>query len=103
MGRKIVFFELNEVPYRVVDDFCERRPDSALARLLPRSAQYETRCEDEGKLQPWVTWPSVHRGVNNIRHGLAHLGQSNQDFVRSFRSQKLRRGNACSIRNPGHP
>jgi hypothetical protein len=71
--RKLVLFELNEVPYRVVDDFVATRPGSALGRLLPRSRQFVTLAPDRGKLQPWITWPTLHRGIEE--HRLAHLGQ----------------------------
>jgi hypothetical protein len=76
MPRKVILFELNEVPWQIMDEFCQRRPDSTLARVLLSSAQYETVTADEGKLQPWKTWPSVHRGVADTHHKLAHLGQS---------------------------
>src|SRR6516164_8196265 len=61
--QKVIFFELNEVPFRILDEFCRWRPDSNLAKLLPRCTQFETVTEDEGHLSPWVTWPSLHRGI----------------------------------------
>jgi len=42
MGRKVILFELNEVPYRIVDEFCAWRPRSSFARTLPACRQYET-------------------------------------------------------------
>ena len=75
MTRKIVLFELNEVPWRIVDDHVARRPDGALASMLRRSAQYETVAADKGHLSPWKTWPSVHRGVPDERHLIGDLGQ----------------------------
>jgi len=71
---KIVLFELNEVPFRVLDDFVKRRPQSAVARLLPRSAQFRTQTQDR-LLSPWVTWPSLHRGAYDVDHGIQHFGQ----------------------------
>ena len=68
MTRKIVLFELNEVPWCIVDDQVARRPDGALASMLRRSAQYETVAADQGHLSPWRTWPSVHRGVPDGVH-----------------------------------
>ena len=75
MTRKIVLFELNEVPWCIVDDQVARRPDGALASMLRRSAQYETVAADQGHLSPWRTWPSVHRGVPDERHLIGDLGQ----------------------------
>ncbi len=75
MARKVILFELNEVPYGIIDDFCRREPDSFLARALPRCRQYTTEAADELQLDPWITWPTVHRGVADIDHGILHLGQ----------------------------
>lgn len=79
MNRKIILFELNEVPFRVFDDYCLARPDSALAGLAKSSLQYETISEDVTHLSPWITWPSLHRGVNDEKHGIKHLGQDLQN------------------------
>jgi hypothetical protein len=75
VDRKIVLFEINEVPYRVLDDYCKRHPSSALARQLPLCAQYESWSDDEIELSPWITWPTLHRGVTFARHGIQHFGQ----------------------------
>ncbi len=74
MGRKIILFELNEVPYRVIDLFVRENPASTLARILPRCRQYETRAEDR-VLSPWVTWPTLHRGVTDGQHHIQHFGE----------------------------
>lgn len=76
MGRKIVLFELNEVPGRIFDEFCRWHPDSQLATKLAQCRRYETLAEDVGHLSPWITWPSLHRGVNNEQHRLSDFGQS---------------------------
>jgi len=75
MGRKVILFELNEVPYRIVDEFCAWRPRSSFARTLPACRQYETYAEDRSALSPWKTWPSVHRGVNDEKHLIHDFGQ----------------------------
>ncbi len=76
----VLAYELNEVPWRVLDDHVARRPDGALARPLAEGATSTTRTADEGHLSPWVTWPTLHRGVPNTRHGIAHLGQDPATF-----------------------
>jgi len=73
--RKIVFFELNEVPFSIIDYYVNKYPTSTLARLLPIMSQYETVSEDEGHLSPWITWPTVHRGVTNARHHIKDFGE----------------------------
>lgn len=71
----VVVFELNEVPWRIIDWWVADHPDSAIAELLPRSSQWTSVSPDEGHLSPWVTWPTVHRGVPNTVHGIGHFGQ----------------------------
>jgi len=71
---KIVLFELNEVPWRVIDDHVEAHPESPLARILPRAARYETIAEDTS-LSPWITWPTLHRGVADEEHTITDFGQ----------------------------
>jgi hypothetical protein len=72
---RIVLLELNEVPYQVLDAYCERRPQSILAQVLARSDQYRTLAEDQLALDPWVSWATLHRGVTDKSHGILHLGQ----------------------------
>jgi len=81
VGRKIILFELNEVPVRIFEHFCRAHPESELARRIPECLKYETYTEDKGWLEPWITWPTLHRGVANGRHGIADFGQdiSEQD------------------------
>lgn len=82
-GRKIIFFELNEVPYRIAEEYCRWRPTSNFARVFPRLRKYVTYAEDS-KLSPWITWPSLHRGVSDAAHGIRYFGedlrQRDQEF-----------------------
>ncbi len=71
----VVVFELNEVPWRIIDWWVADHPDSAIAQLLQVSSQQTSVSPDEGHLSPWVTWPTVHRGVPNTVHGIGHFGQ----------------------------
>jgi hypothetical protein len=74
MVKKIILFELNEVPWRVIDDFVHAQPTSCLAWLLPRLQTFETYAEDTA-LSPWITWPTLHRGVSDEHHTIADFGQ----------------------------
>jgi hypothetical protein len=76
LNRKVILFEMNEVPYRIIDDFVSRRPESNLAKLMVRSRQFDTVCEDQVELDPWISWPTLHRGVIDEQHRIRHLGQS---------------------------
>ncbi|CAN5456686.1 hypothetical protein BH10PSE12_BH10PSE12_29850 [soil metagenome] len=81
---RTIFFELNEVPWKIIHWFIERHPQSAFATLSKSGSNYETHAADSGELHPWITWPTLHRGVSNDVHGISHLGQdlreSNRDF-----------------------
>jgi hypothetical protein len=84
MDKKIILFELNEVPLRVIDQFCHWSPQSALARRLGDCHQYETYTEDVGHLSPWTTWPTLHRGVPDSRHLIANFGQDMRAVNKEF-------------------
>ena len=72
---KIIFYELNEVPWQVIDYFIKEHPKSTLADILQNSLQYTTHTKDSGELHPWSTWPSVHRGIYNDMHQIRFLNQ----------------------------
>jgi hypothetical protein len=72
---KVILFELNEVPYKVIHHFCKLYPESNLAKVLKKGRKYETYAEDQGHLSPWITWPTVHRGVTNNKHFISDFGQ----------------------------
>jgi hypothetical protein len=105
--RKIILLEANEVPFRILDDYVRRRPGSAVAGMLSRGSQRISRTADEA-LSPWVTWPTLHRGVADDRHGLRHFGQDlrqvDADYPpvwRILRDQGIRTGVFGSLHS--HP
>jgi hypothetical protein len=72
---KILVYELNEVPWRVIDRYLSNRRFTNLGRLLQTATQLTTRTTDSGELHPWSTWPTMHRGVNNDVHGIRFINQ----------------------------
>lgn len=86
MQKKIILFELNEVPLKVINFFIKARPQSALAKIFPQSTIYETYTEDGGHLSPWVTWPTFHRGVSNHQHCISDFGQPLDEVDKQFPS-----------------
>jgi hypothetical protein len=80
----VVLFELNEVPWQILDDYVDERPTSAMAGILARSRCFTSIAADEGHLSPWTTWPTLHRGVNDQRHMIASLGQERRDADRDY-------------------
>ena len=76
MTSKVILYELNEVPWPVVNTFVEKSPTSTLAQILKESLHYETHTKDSGELHPWTTWPTMHRGVYNDTHDIRFLNQT---------------------------
>ena len=71
----VILYELNEVPWRVVDWYTRERPQCALASVLRSAETFTTVTFDEGELQPWITWPTLHRSVYNRTHGIRYINQ----------------------------
>ncbi|MBO1255349.1 hypothetical protein J3L16_06590 [Alteromonas sp. 5E99-2] len=71
----VIVYELNEIPQKVFDFYALSHPNSAFAKLRQQSALFQTHTADVGSLSPWVTWPTMHRGVSNIEHEISDLGQ----------------------------
>ena len=71
----IIVYELNEVPRRLFDFYADAFPSSAFAQLRKHSHLFETLTADVGGLSPWITWPTMHRGVSNVEHEISELGQ----------------------------
>ncbi|MFN0096911.1 MAG: hypothetical protein ACKVVT_19300, partial [Dehalococcoidia bacterium] len=84
MPRKIILVELNEVPFTVYDRFVVQAPASAVAKVFARSRHYVTVAAEAHQLDPWITWPTFHRGVNDERHGIYHLGQNLEQADRDY-------------------
>jgi hypothetical protein len=110
MDRKLILLELNEVPYRVIDTYCQQHPKAALAKMLSVSKQYKTVTEDRLVLDPWVSWPTLHRGVNDEVHNILHLGQVVSETDKKFppiwrllKNQGLRVGVFGSLHSSTRP
>ena len=82
--RAFVLFELNEVPLRVVRYFAAPRPGSAFAKILGTGMRWDTLTPDQGHLSPWITWPTLHRGVSSSDHHIVALGQDVVEADRHF-------------------
>jgi len=80
-NRDVILYELNEVPWEVVDYYVQRRPESNLAALITGGHSLTTIHEDSEKLQglqPWRTWPSLH--TSSYDHNSFDLGQDPATF-----------------------
>jgi len=83
-GRKAVLYKLNEVPLRILDRLASARPHSAFSTLLRDGKTYQTVTEDAGHLRPWITWPTLHRGVTTQQHEIYGFGQELKEIDREF-------------------
>ncbi|TGN39934.1 hypothetical protein [Marinobacter confluentis] len=72
---KILVYELNEVPWRVVDLYLQHRPEAFLHSFMKNASCLTTRTVDSGELHPWSTWPTMHRGVSNDKHEIRYINQ----------------------------
>lgn len=83
---KIILFELNEVPLKIVDYYINMRPNSWLANNYDRLKKFETYTENGGHLSPWNTWPTLHRGVTNEKHFISDFNQNLTEVDKEFPS-----------------
>jgi hypothetical protein len=78
--RPILVLEMNEIPWRLVDAYLAEGRCPNLRKFLSSSTTHTTLAVDSGELSPWVTWPSLHRGMSNEEHNVRNLGQDPQTF-----------------------
>ncbi|KAA0098138.1 hypothetical protein CIW49_15915 [Mycolicibacterium sp. P1-18] len=76
--RDLILYELNEVPWSIVDYFVEKRPHSNLAALLDGGLSVTTVNTGPETLTPWRTWPSLHNSMYD--HNSFDLGQDPTTF-----------------------
>ena len=94
----ILLLEINEIPWRLIDRYVERPELGNIRRFLEQAHQFTTIAVDTGELSPWVTWPTLHRGMNNERHGIKNLGQDPTTFRGKPIWEEIReRGGAIGI------
>ena len=83
---KILIYELNEVPRRLLELYIAKYPNSAFAVFKKEGLVLDTFTKDDGELHPWSTWPTVHRGVYNFDHNIRFI---NQDLSKSKRFKPI--------------
>jgi hypothetical protein len=78
--RRVILYELNEVPWAVIDSYVASRPHSNLASILTKSQSFTTMIDDPTPLQPWRTWPTVHTSQLATDHKSFDLAQDPKTF-----------------------
>lgn len=74
-ARSVILYELNEVPWRVVDLYTADRPSSTLASLIASGLSLTTENHDPVPLQPRRTWQTFHASMYTDDHNSFDLGQ----------------------------
>ncbi len=74
--RKVLLLEFNELTWTILDPLIERGllPNFARLRREGASAAPEAN-ERPPHLDPWISWVTLHTGVDRLTHGAAVLGQ----------------------------
>ena len=82
--KKLLLYELNEVPKRILELYVKKYPSSSFATLLKNGVLINTYTFDEEELHPWSTWPTVHRGVTNKLHNIRFINQDLKFWKKFF-------------------
>ena len=72
-NKQIIFIELNEVPKQLIERY--KKKSKRFSELIENFKLIETFATDKVHLSPWITWPTVHRGVDFDNHKIQNLGQ----------------------------
>jgi hypothetical protein len=78
-----MLIEANEVPNIVFDAYAEKHAPR-FAELLAKADRYTTVTPDRIQLDPWIAWPTLHRGVNDETHGILRLGQDTSHADKNY-------------------
>lgn len=75
-NKKLIVFEINEVPNRVIDAYIQENPNSNWASVTSRSARFVAATPDQIQLHPKLSWQTFHRGVPDHEHGFVEYNQT---------------------------
>ena len=75
MVTKLIIYELNELPRRLLEYYVNINPNSNFKKLKIIGKDLNTFTTDKGELHPWTTWPTFYRGVDNSQHKITSLNQ----------------------------
>jgi hypothetical protein len=76
----VLLYELNEVPWPIIDHYLTHRPGSVLASALERAQCLTSINDDSAMLSPWRAWPTFHTGLYTKDHNSWALGQDSETF-----------------------
>tara|TARA_Y100000589_G_C27192947_1_gene645563 strand:+ start:427 stop:1815 length:1389 start_codon:yes stop_codon:yes gene_type:complete len=82
--KKLLIYELNELPKDLLLDYIRLKPNSTLSDLYKEGTLKITETKDQGELHPWSTWPTFYRGVNNNLHKIQFINQDKTFAEKNF-------------------
>jgi len=101
---KLIVFELNEVPYKVIEDFANTNPNSQWSKVMKKGARFNVMNDDSGHLHPKISWQTFHRGVIDKVHKIFEFNQNEPEtferyptFIDILRKQGVKVGCGASI------
>jgi len=78
MSLKLLFIQLNEINFDLVDKYLSTSKESKFTnlRIIRNTYQsFDTYAEDEYEnLEPWIQWPSIYLGKDFNQHKIFRLG-----------------------------
>ncbi|MDA7605003.1 hypothetical protein N8724_06380 [Candidatus Pelagibacter sp.] len=78
MNKKLLFIQLNEINFELVDKYIlnsKKNKFTNLKHIRNSFKSFETYAEDKYKnLEPWIQWTSVHLGEEYQQHKIFRLG-----------------------------
>ena len=75
MKNKLIIYELNELPKKILEFYIRKYPESNLSKLKKDGTYIKTFTTDIGELHPWTTWPTFYRGIDNRKHKIQFINQ----------------------------
>ena len=78
MKNKLIIYELNELPRKLLNYYVKLKPYSNLSKFKKYGCNLNTFTTDNGELHPWSTWPTFYRGVDNSMHKINFLNQARE-------------------------
>jgi len=84
VNKKVIVFEINEVPNKVIDTYVSENPSSNWAALTKQSARFIAATPDTIQLHPKLSWQTFHRGVPDVEHGFIEYNQTEAEGKGTF-------------------
>ncbi len=93
MNKKLIFIELNEINFDVVEYYLDKGVKlSGFKKLIDQGLLITDSENEYDNLEPWIQWPSVHTGKTYAEHKIFRLGDSVNSSEEQFFEKVERAG-----------